>query len=215
MLDFPRWRIWMLTLLMAFGVLLAIPSVVPSTYTDKLPEFFPSAKINLGLDLAGGSHILLEADTSQLAQTRLESLEDGVRGALRRTEPRVSIENLSRANGQLAFDVTDPSRIDAAREAVLPLIGNSTGGRDWDIEVVNGNRIILSPSQGGDVSALDQAMDTAKDVIDRRINSRYAGTDDHPAGCRPYRGPGPGPSGSGGAEAANRQNRKAGIQTGR
>lgn len=171
MLDFPRWRVWMLTLLMAFGVLLAIPSIVPSTYTDKLPEFFPSAKINLGLDLAGGSHILLEADTSQLAQTRLESLEDGVRGALRRTDPRVSIENLSRANGQLAFDVSDPSRIDAAREAVLPLIGNTSGGRDWDMEVVNGNRIILSPSQVGDVSALDQAMDTAKDVIDRRINS--------------------------------------------
>ncbi len=171
MLDFPRWRIWMLNILVITGVLLAIPSVLPANIRAQVAQFLPTPTINLGLDLAGGSHILLEADTSQLAATRLETLEESVRAAMRRAEPRIAIENISRANGQLSFTVTDASQIDAARETLLPVTSNATGGRDWNIGVNDGNRIILTAAGSGDETALNQAMDTAKDVIDRRINA--------------------------------------------
>jgi preprotein translocase subunit SecD len=137
----------------------------------QLAKFVPTPTINLGLDLAGGSHILLEADTSQLAEARLEALEDSVRTAMRRASPQIAIADVSRSEGQLSFNVTDMSKVDAAREVILPIISNSTGTRDWNIGVNNGNRIILSPASSGDETALDQAMDTAKDVIDRRINA--------------------------------------------
>ena len=171
MLDFPRWRVWMLNTLIILGVLFAIPSVLPTHIRAQLAQFVPTPTINLGLDLAGGSHILLEADTSQLAETRLEALEDSVRTAMRRAEPRIAISDVSRANGQLSFTVDSPAQVDAAREALLPLTSNATGGRDWNIGVNDGNRMILTPAGTGDETALDQAMDTAKDVIDRRINA--------------------------------------------
>lgn len=171
MLDFPRWRVWMLNILVVTGVLLAIPSLLPANIRAQVAQFLPTPTINLGLDLAGGSHILLEADTAQLAATRLEALEDSVRAAMRRTEPRVSIADVSRSGGQLSFIVTDSSQIDAAREALLSVTSNTTGGRDWNIGVNDGNRIILTPAGAGNETALDQAMDTAKDVIDRRINA--------------------------------------------
>ena len=171
MLDFPRWRVWMLSLMVLAGVLLAIPSVLPTSIRAQVAQYLPTPTINLGLDLAGGSHILLEADTSQLAETRLESLEDSVRSAMRRNDPRIAIDNVSRSGGQLSFTVTDSSQIDAAREALLPLTSNSTGSRDWNIGVNDGNRMVLTPAGSGDETALDQAMDTAKDVIDRRINA--------------------------------------------
>ena len=171
MLDFPRWRVWMLSILVLVGVLCAIPSVLPANIRAQVGKFVPVPTINLGLDLAGGSHILLEADTSQLAATRIESLEDSVRTAMRRAEPRIAIDDVSRANNQLSFTVTDTSQIDAAREALLSLTSNATGGRDWNIGVNDGNRIILTPAGAGNETALDQAMDTAKDVIDRRINA--------------------------------------------
>lgn len=171
MLDFPRWRIWMLNLVILVGVLIALPSVLPANIRAQIAPYISVPTINLGLDLAGGSHILLEADMAQLEQTRLESLEDGIRGAMRRTEPRIAIDDVSRAGGQLAFTVTDPSQVDAAREAILPLIGNTTGGRDWNIGVNDGNRFVLTPASTGTESAMNQAMDTAKDVIDRRINA--------------------------------------------
>jgi preprotein translocase subunit SecD len=171
MLDFPRWRIWMLNIIVLTGILFAIPSVLPANIRAQVAQFMPTPTINLGLDLAGGSHILLEADTSQLAQTRLESLEDSVRAAMRRAEPRIAIDDVSRANGQLSFTVTESSQIDAAREALLSVTSNATGTRDWNIGVNDGNRIILTPASTGNETALDQAMDTAKDVIDRRINA--------------------------------------------
>lgn len=170
MLDFPRWRIWMLNTLIVLGFLLAIPSLLPQHIRDQVPGWVPMPTINLGLDLAGGSHILLEADTAKLAVARLETLEDSVRTAMHR-DPAIAITEVSRTNGQLSFKVTDSSQIDAAREKLLPLINNATGGRDWTINVVDGNRITLTPMGTGDENALDQAMDTAKDVIDRRINS--------------------------------------------
>lgn len=171
MLDFPRWRVWMLNTLIVLGVLFAIPSVLPTHIRAQLAQFVPTPTINLGLDLAGGSHILLEADTSQLAETRLEALEDSVRTAMRRADPRIAISDVSRANGQLSFTVDSPAQVDAAREALLPLTSNATGSRDWNIGVNDGNRMILTPAGTGDETALDQAMDTAKDVIDRRINA--------------------------------------------
>lgn len=172
MLDFPPMRRFMLSAIVLLGILLAIPSVLPRSYLAQIPDFIPKETINLGLDLAGGSHILLEADSSQLGQARLEALEDSVQNALRRVEPGIAIEAVSRADGKLSFILPDPAQIDAAREAILPIIANSvTGGRDWNLSVVDGNRVVLSPAVTGDAAALDQAMDTAKDVIDRRINA--------------------------------------------
>ncbi|MFN3452205.1 MAG: protein translocase subunit SecD, partial [Sphingorhabdus sp.] len=171
MLDFPRWRVWMLNTLIITGVLFAIPSVLPMHIRAQVAQYVPTPTINLGLDLAGGSHILLEADTSQLAETRLEALEDSVRTAMRRADPRIAISEVSRTNGQLSFTVDSPAQVDAAREALLPLTSNALGSRDWNIGVNDGNRMILTPAGAGNETALDQAMDTAKDVIDRRINA--------------------------------------------
>ncbi|MBK6706630.1 MAG: protein translocase subunit SecD [Sphingomonadales bacterium] len=171
MLDFPRWRVVMLNALIVLSILLAIPSFLPKAWLDRIPDGVPKETISLGLDLAGGSHILLEADTAQLARDRLESLEDSVRTAMRRAEPRVSIDNVTRTGGKLSFVVPDSAQIDAAREALLPITANSTGGRDWTIEVTDGNRITLSPAGAGNTTVLDQAMNSAKDVIDRRINA--------------------------------------------
>jgi preprotein translocase subunit SecD len=171
MLDFPRWRIWMLNLVILAGILFALPTVLPANIRAQVAPYLSLPSINLGLDLAGGSHILLEADMAQLEETRLESLEDGVRAAMRRAEPRIAITDVSRTGGQLAFTVTDSSQVDAAREVLLPLIGNATGGRDWNIGVNDGNRVILTPAGAGTESAMDQAMDTAKDVIGRRIDA--------------------------------------------
>ena len=52
MLDFPRWKVWTIFLIIALGVLFAVPSLMPPDL--KLPGFLPKSRISLGLDLAGG-----------------------------------------------------------------------------------------------------------------------------------------------------------------
>jgi preprotein translocase subunit SecD len=172
MLDFSPMRKFMLSAIVLIGILLAIPAVMPGSMLAKIPDFLPKNQINLGLDLAGGSHILLEADTSQLGKARLDALEDSVLTAMNRADPKISVDGVSRSDGNLSFMVTDVAQLDKARERILPIIANSTtGGRDWNLSVVDGNRITLSPAVSGDAAALDDAMDTAKDVIEKRINA--------------------------------------------
>ncbi|MGD9664427.1 MAG: protein translocase subunit SecD [Novosphingobium sp.] len=172
MLDFPRWKkiwLWAITLI---GVLAAAPSLV-SVAGGSWPASLPDPRVNLGLDLAGGSHILLEADPTQVAAQRLESMDEAVRGALKRAEPRIRVGDISSKDGRLTFLLDDPTQVDAAREAILPLTTGAglTGQRDWRIEVVDGSRFVLTQTQEGLNQAVTQAMDSATEVVRKRIDA--------------------------------------------
>ena len=144
MLDFPPWKAiwtWFITLVVAICALPSIVTLAGGTW----PESLPSPKINLGLDLAGGSQILLEADSRQVLRQRLENMEESVRARLRQAEPRIAVNDISTRGSMLSMVVADPSQIDAAREQILPLTTGAglSGQRDWRIEVVDGTRPAL------------------------------------------------------------------------
>ena len=172
MLDFPRWKIWGIVLLCLAGIAFAVPSFFPETQTARWPGFAPTARINLGLDLKGGSHLLLQADTADVARQRLQTMEEQVRTELARAPTPVEIGDMSTSGGRLAFILRNPAQVDAAREAILPLTNGAgmSGRRDWTIEVVDQNRFVLTPTAAGVSNAIDQAMSTATDVVRRRID---------------------------------------------
>ncbi|WP_394271103.1 protein translocase subunit SecD [Qipengyuania sp.] len=170
MLDFPLWKRVMLWLIAAAAIAAAVPSVV-SLAGGRWPASLPNPMVNLGLDLAGGSHILLEADPRQVAAQRLENLEENVRGAMRDASPRVRIGDVSTRDGRLSFLIDDAAEVDRARELILPLINGTGTVREWDLQVVDGQRFVLTPTSQGLAEATDQAMDSAKEVISRRIDA--------------------------------------------
>lgn len=171
MLDFPRWKVWLVSLTLLLGFVFAVPTFLPERAFNSLPGFL-QARVNLGLDLSGGSHILLEADPGEIAAARLENIEEQVRTELRRAQPRISIGDISRKGGKLSFMVRDSAQVDAAVERIRPLTQGAgmTGQRDFNVEVVDSTTIVLTPTQAGLDNAIDQAMEVAKEVIDRRIN---------------------------------------------
>ena len=172
MLDFPPWKIWAVTLTILIGILFAIPSMLPGTASERIPAFLPNAKINLGLDLSGGSQLLLEADAEDAAKQRLQAMEDTVSTELRRNNPRIEIGDVSTAGGRLTFMVRDPTQVDAAveklRELTQPV--GLTGARDWDVSVVDSSRVMMTPTASGSARALRDAMTVARDVVRRRID---------------------------------------------
>src|SRR3954469_6809948 len=169
MLNFPRWKVWGITFLCALGVLLAVPSLLPPNVGGQLPQWTRGIHINLGLDLAGGSHLLLEAETSDLARQRLEAMEELMRSQMRRDG--VAVAEVSTSGGQLSFLVRDPAQLGLASEwARSQSSGALSSQRDWDVSV-DGSRITLRQTAGGLDRATDQAMAVARDVIDRRINA--------------------------------------------
>ncbi len=172
MLDFPRWKqawYWLLTL---FALAAALPSLF-ALANARWPDFLPEPIVNLGLDLAGGSHILLEADTAQVARQRLETMEESVRARMRLAEPAIRIGDISTKDGRLSFLVEDPGKVDAAREQLLPLTSGAglTGQRDWDIQVQDGTRFVMTPTQAGIELAVTQALETATEVVRKRIDA--------------------------------------------
>ena len=170
MLEFPTWKKVSLWLIALIGVLAAIPSIFSLT-NQAWPEQLPDPTVNLGLDLAGGSHILLEAEPSQVEAKRLEDLEESVRNAMRRAEPRIRIGDVSTADGTLSFLLDDAGDIDRARGEIEGLINGVGPVRDWDFSVVDGQRFVLTPTQAGLDTAISDAMDAALRVINDRIDS--------------------------------------------
>ena len=171
MLNFSRWAVFAILLPLAIGVLCAIPTFLPDSTVAQLPRFMQT-RVNLGLDLAGGSHLLLEASTQDVAKQRLVNMEEQVRTELRRGDPRIAIGDISSRDGKLSFMVRDPSQVDAAVERIRPLTQGAglTGQRDFNVEVVNSSTIVVTPTDAGISNAVKSAMEVATEVIRKRID---------------------------------------------
>jgi preprotein translocase subunit SecD len=172
MLEFPKWKVWLVSIVVAIGILLSIPSLIAGTpLAGSWPKWLPQYRISLGLDLAGGSHLLLEADARDAQKQRLQAMEDSVSTELRR-DPRIEVGDISTAGGRLSFLVRNPTQVDAAVERMRTLTKPValTGSRDWDVQVVDSTRIVLTPTPEGTARALKDAMGVARDVVRRRID---------------------------------------------
>jgi len=170
MLDFPRWKRVFLWAVTALLIAAAIPSLV-SLAGGGWPRSLPDPEVSLGLDLAGGSHILLEADPSQVAGQRLEVMEEAVRNAL--NDADIEFGSVSTSGGQLSLLLEDASAVDAARDLLEPMTQGAglTGQRDWTINIVDGQRIVMRQTEEGLEFAVAQAMDSATEVVRRRIDA--------------------------------------------
>ncbi|UAB76805.1 protein translocase subunit SecD [Erythrobacter sp. SCSIO 43205] len=169
MLDTPLWKkisLWGLTIAL---IAAALPSLLMSSGVD-LGEDAPT--VNLGLDLAGGSHLLLEADPDDVATKRLENMEESVEAALRGATPAIKFGDTSRADGQLSLLLDSASDIDRARGLLEPLMMGRDGSlqQEWDLEVVDTQRLVLVPTESGLNVAVNNAMESVIEVVRRRID---------------------------------------------
>ena len=171
MLDFPRWKITSILVLLAALMALAIPSFFSEDQT-KAWGWIPHPRINLGLDLAGGSYLLLEADTADLINQRVEQKRDEVAAAMKRANPKIDIGDISTRDGKVSFMLRNVTQVDAAREQLQALTTGAglTGQRDWNIEVFDGTRFVMTPTQAGIDQQINQAMGDATEVVRKRID---------------------------------------------
>jgi len=172
MLDFPRWKRFAIWAALLLGVLLAVPSLIGETYSNRIGMGgFP--RVSLGLDLSGGSHILLEADVDDVAKSRVAAMEDTMLSALKRETPPIDVGDVSTTNGQLSFLVRDASKLDAAMEIARRQTNGlgSSGQRDWDVRVIDGTRIVMTPTKAGLTAFINEAMEGATTVVRKRIDA--------------------------------------------
>ena len=168
MLDFPRWKVWSISLFLVVLCALAIPSFIPEATVKNWPVH---PRINLGLDLAGGSYLLLEANTDDLVTSRMAQKKTEITTDMRRA--KIPIGDITISGNQLSFMLRQPSQLEDARQLLSQKTNGvgTTGQRDWDIAVVNSTQFVLTQTKAGIDAAIDSAMDGATEVVRRRIDS--------------------------------------------
>ena len=174
MLDFPKWKTWSMWLTVLVCALLALPNALPPSMLAKIPDGLPKSQLSLGLDLRGGSHLMLEALPTDVEKAKLESLEDTVRGELRAAEGGgIAFADLSLTGGRLSVTITDAARVDQAiatlNKATAPL---GVGGTR-EVDISRGSlpgQVVLVPTDAGISAAVDGAMAQAVEVIRKRID---------------------------------------------
>ena len=168
MLDFPRWKVLSILGVLLALMALAIPSFFPESQTKGWPVH---PRINLGLDLAGGSYLLLEADTTQLRADRINQMADAVATSMRKA-PQIDVGDITTSDGKISFMLRNVGQLEDARQRLSQMTTGvgTTGQRNWDIQVVDGTRFVLSTTKAGIDEAVDTAMSGAVEVIRIRID---------------------------------------------
>src|ERR1700742_937705 len=93
------------------GILIALPNVLPQNVRSRLPAWWGHT-VSLGLDLQGGSYLLLEVQLDEVQKDKTESLLGDVRRALRKAHIAFTIQ----AKGDtLTVSLVGHDRFDDAR----------------------------------------------------------------------------------------------------
>jgi len=128
MLHVARWRIILVAVVTVMGLAFAFPNFVPERLRDQIPGFLPTQTINLGLDLRGGSQLLLEIDTETMRHQQLDNFADQMAMALRDAEPTIRYTGRGVVGDAARVRLLDPTQMEAARRALRPLAQSTTGG---------------------------------------------------------------------------------------
>jgi preprotein translocase subunit SecD len=173
MLYISKWKAAAILLTALICCLFAVPNFFPESMVKRWPAW-AQRHIVLGLDLQGGSHILLEVDANDVRRQKLLTLQDDVRRVLR--EARIGLTRAPVVRGNSVEVVIRESDLQQGlaklRELSQPLGGfvGSTGARSLDVENVGGGVVRLTPTEPALLERTRQVVDQSVEIIGKRVN---------------------------------------------
>jgi len=175
MLNFSPAKVTLILLVCLYGALAALPNFLGEDRRAALPAFLPSSTLSLGLDLQGGVHLLLEAQTEDVVESRLKNLAGAVRD-IRRRERDLNFRNIRISGRSIIFDVSRDDMVDRAREELRQLTqsGQTLSPFGTPVQEVSldrdGNRFTLALTDEGVIQQQRDAVARAIEVVRRRID---------------------------------------------
>ncbi len=174
MLHIPRWQTALTVLIILLGIAFAAPNLISRDAAERLPDWLPKQQLSLGLDLQGGSYLLLEVETETVIQDQLNTLVDEVRTRLR--NEGIGYSELGIDDREVTFELNDPADADQAR-SMLREIG-AQQARDAFGGMTNPIRVSIDGDGRGTISytsdAFDErirnAVEQSIEIVRRRID---------------------------------------------
>ncbi|HEV2337000.1 MAG TPA: protein translocase subunit SecD [Stellaceae bacterium] len=162
MLYFASWKVLLICAICALGVILSIPNLFSAAQLAHLPRYIPHRQVALGLDLRGGSYLLLEVDVAAAQHDRLNTLIDSVRNALR--DAKIGYTGLDVQDDAIAFTIRDGARIDDAQQLLAKIDPELT------VEIASDGTGTMRFSALATESRRAQAVEQSIEIIRRRID---------------------------------------------
>jgi preprotein translocase subunit SecD len=164
-LYLERWKVILIVGVCLFGLLYSAPNVMPppavAWMQKHLPSIFPTQTVNLGLDLRGGSHLLLEVSTDVVIDERMQALVDQVRGELR--QAKIGYTDLGLIKGAVNFKLTDAAQADKARDVLHDM--------DRELEIKGADGVFtLTMNEAQILERKRNAMSQSIEIVRRRID---------------------------------------------
>ena len=114
MKNYPLWKTLLVILIISLGVIFTIPSFI---YKEDSGNWFLDNKINLGLDLQGGSYLLLEVQTEILFKEELDNISDSIRLIARELE--INLADIRMETDEIFIRFTSTKNLEKLREKFL------------------------------------------------------------------------------------------------
>ena len=162
MIYFAKWKVILILGICLLGVVFAAPNFLSAQQAAALPSWMPSKQVSLGLDLQGGSHLLLEVAVDSVLAERLEAVVDTMRTALRKA--RINYGELGVDGMAAGVKIKDPAQTEQARQLMRNL------DSDFSVEVTDISRITLRLTEKSIRDRRTAAIEQSIEIVRRRID---------------------------------------------
>ena len=161
MVYFEKWKIVLVLVICFLGFAYVAPNLLSRQAAESLPTWLPHKQIDLGLDLQGGAHLLLEVKVSEAIKDRLLALVDETRVALRKA--RIGYTGLGRTAAGITVNIRKDEDLVRARRLL----------RQIDLGAVladDGKRLTLTLTEQTLRARRAAAVQQSIEVVRRRID---------------------------------------------
>jgi len=160
MFNYPKWKIVLIAVIAVTGLFFCVPNFLPKAQQEKLPEWW--RPMTLGLDLQGGSQLLLQVDLNQVVTDQLNGVLDAARAHLR--EKHIRYTGLSVADNALVVKIIEDNQISRAKELLRKI-------DKGNLEVAEkGNELTVRYTDLALQKMKADAVDQSIEIVRRRID---------------------------------------------
>jgi protein-export membrane protein SecD len=175
MLHPPRWKSLAIIGSVLLAIVLALPNVLPASVNERLVAY-GLRPLTLGLDLQGGSNVLLEVDRNDLKDKLGTQLTGDIRSALR--EAKIGYQGINRTDTGVTVRISNPADLDRAKEELRKLqqpvttglLGTGSTITLFDLAQAD-QQFTFTYSEPGLDSKIAGAVGQSLKIVESRINA--------------------------------------------
>jgi protein-export membrane protein SecD len=174
MLQVSKWTKIIVALILLTGILISLPNALPTSIRGRMPSWLPHNTVSLGLDLQGGSYILLEVQLDPVLKDRVDMTVGEIRRSLRKAH--IAYTDLVTSGEGLSLRIIDQSQYEQAREIVKDAnssvggVGLGVGSRQYDMAEQGNGGIALTMTEIYKRQTKRESVAQSIEVVRKRID---------------------------------------------